>query len=496
MKKILILSSVLLFLSIICFGELQFDHQFSIPRMVDDSFLKDIWLADYDENGIDEIFVSYYDYYNQDNWCLVEYDQDGDSTSVFWQPSSESQQFSKCFTFKSDNIVYLVVIYNLLVDETLYCLMEVYDYEADILIDTEELEIGWSYEWYGYFFSTNYINMLSFDNSDFIYLGLQIVYGDDESGSETSKMYKYSFDQGLISLIEEVDRCGYKLLQPEGIDFLIAFGESSSSAFPDYFFWSYTIKTISQDYPAIVEDIAFFSDIESFTLTYLTGNDNNYQDYGLITWETQNYNFTCYSPEMSDTTWQVFDTELTDSQIKASTCVNTNQGDHFILYFYEDTARQNKFDVRDRISGNLALRGETDIMPYKILKKSDHDLLFLVKTDSLIDIYTLSEEIQVIIDEDEIAGNRSNLSNYPNPFNPETTISFDLAEAGEAEIAIYNIKGQKIRSLIRDNLQAGKQTMIWDGCDDSGKTVSSGVYYYRLQTGVKTSAVRKCLLLK
>jgi len=90
----------------------------------------------------------------------------------------------------------------------------------------------------------------------------------------------------------------------------------------------------------------------------------------------------------------------------------------------------------------------------------------------------------------------SNLSNYPNPFNPETTISFSLQNNSNVELSIYNIKGQKIKQLISDQLSAGEYSVMWDGTDFNGNQVSSGILFYKLNISGKTEAVKKCLLLK
>ena len=87
------------------------------------------------------------------------------------------------------------------------------------------------------------------------------------------------------------------------------------------------------------------------------------------------------------------------------------------------------------------------------------------------------------------------MGNYPNPFNPETTISYNLPEKGIVEIDVFNIKGQKVRTLIHEAQEAGPHTVTWSGDDDSGKHVSSGVYLYRLKTERKT-ITRKMLLLE
>ncbi len=87
------------------------------------------------------------------------------------------------------------------------------------------------------------------------------------------------------------------------------------------------------------------------------------------------------------------------------------------------------------------------------------------------------------------------LGNYPNPFNPETTISFDLAEQCPVTIEVFNIKGQKVRTLVRDSYAPGHHSVVWNGTDAKGGTVSSGVYFYRMITPSNT-LIHKMLLMK
>jgi len=85
--------------------------------------------------------------------------------------------------------------------------------------------------------------------------------------------------------------------------------------------------------------------------------------------------------------------------------------------------------------------------------------------------------------------------NYPNPFNPTTTISFDLAKAGKVKLNVYNIKGQLVRSLVNDALNAGSHRVIWNGTDSRNRRVASGIYYYRLETKGYTKT-NKMVLMK
>jgi hypothetical protein len=85
--------------------------------------------------------------------------------------------------------------------------------------------------------------------------------------------------------------------------------------------------------------------------------------------------------------------------------------------------------------------------------------------------------------------------NYPNPFNPETTISFDLKENANVKIDIFNIKGQRVATIADGDYQVGRHSIIWKGTDLHGKSVSSGVYFYKMHTGAYTQT-RRMILMK
>ncbi len=85
--------------------------------------------------------------------------------------------------------------------------------------------------------------------------------------------------------------------------------------------------------------------------------------------------------------------------------------------------------------------------------------------------------------------------NYPNPFNPNTHISFTLPTAQHARLSVYNMKGQLVRTLINAEVPAGQTTITWDGTDNRGNTVATGIYSYRLQSK-GSSLSRKMMLMK
>jgi flagellar hook assembly protein FlgD len=75
------------------------------------------------------------------------------------------------------------------------------------------------------------------------------------------------------------------------------------------------------------------------------------------------------------------------------------------------------------------------------------------------------------------------LRNFPNPFNPRTTVEFALSHDATASLRVYDARGRLVRTLLESYVAAGKHSVTWDGRNDQGVTVVSGVYFLRLQAG-------------
>jgi hypothetical protein len=85
--------------------------------------------------------------------------------------------------------------------------------------------------------------------------------------------------------------------------------------------------------------------------------------------------------------------------------------------------------------------------------------------------------------------------NRPNPFNPRTTIRFELSQSQRAWLDIFDVRGHHVRRLVDRPLDAGEHTTVWDGTDDDGRSLPSGLYLYRLSSGSRI-ATRRMLLLR
>ncbi|MFC1490102.1 T9SS type A sorting domain-containing protein [Candidatus Latescibacterota bacterium] len=87
------------------------------------------------------------------------------------------------------------------------------------------------------------------------------------------------------------------------------------------------------------------------------------------------------------------------------------------------------------------------------------------------------------------------MANYPNPFNPTTTISFNTAELSNVNVSIYNMLGQHVKTLVNEIKPAGTYSVVWNGRNESGAAVTSGMYLYRFEAG-SYSESRKLMLMK
>ena len=86
--------------------------------------------------------------------------------------------------------------------------------------------------------------------------------------------------------------------------------------------------------------------------------------------------------------------------------------------------------------------------------------------------------------------------NFPNPFNPNTTIKYSLNEASQVSVEVFNVKGQLVKTLVNEYQTAGTQSVEWNGVDDNNTSVSSGVYFYKMKAGGRYTSTRKMILLK
>ena len=128
--------------------------------------------------------------------------------------------------------------------------------------------------------------------------------------------------------------------------------------------------------------------------------------------------------------------------------------------------------------------------PSILPQPGDSFLLKINKPFTVLDVFEFTGSMNPIISRNTIPDNFSLFSNYPNPFNPTTTISWQLVVSSPVKLTIYNLRGQKVATLIDQRQAAGFHKLTFDASE-----LASGVYFYRLKAG-KHVACRKMVLLK
>ena len=180
-------------------------------------------------------------------------------------------------------------------------------------------------------------------------------------------------------------------------------------------------------------------------------------------------------------------------------CVNKDKSD-------KDT-RSVLFLSANNVPGELAI-GAVQVDGLSLQKESIVEIVFAVtETPDVLD-FTVVEGITVDISgvinelpDVEIGELRHSpveyglSQNFPNPFNPQTSIEYRLPESGAVSLVIYNLLGQEVRTLVKDVVESGLHHVYWDGKDSEGKQVANGVYVYRMSAGEYTQ-VRRMMLLK
>lgn len=136
---------------------------------------------------------------------------------------------------------------------------------------------------------------------------------------------------------------------------------------------------------------------------------------------------------------------------------------------------------------------------FQPLQNSVYTGTLIINSDdpnALVNTIPLYGTGQPVTNEDPVAVLVTSLKGcYPNPFNPTTTISFSIKEKAPVELIIYNILGQKVRTLLNQPLEPGEHSIVWNGTDNKGRSVASGIYFYRMKAG-NYSETKKMVLKK
>jgi len=212
---------------------------------------------------------------------------------------------------------------------------------------------------------------------------------------------------------------------------------------------------------------------------------------------------TITSPPIINVNPTIVNTELGLNQIGEEMIELSNLGGEVLNYTITITDSPEWLEI-DTVNGNLAF-GEVDDITLSFdtngFESGQHTSSLLIEdglgAETIVPVIlnvTGTGIIENIPTVTELQGN------YPNPFNPSTNIKFSLKAESKVSLDIYNIRGQRVKTLVDDEMQAGYHSVVWNGTDQSGKHVSSGVYFTKFGTAEedngKYTSVKKIILLK
>lgn len=176
-----------------------------------------------------------------------------------------------------------------------------------------------------------------------------------------------------------------------------------------------------------------------------------------------------------------------------------DEGDSLDFYIIASDPNGNNLEYEWLLDGDLISIQNTYSFLTDEFSAGDYEITFFITDNSgnrneLNFAWNVSVNDVVSLDE-EISSTSYSLHNFPNPFNPFTTIYFTADETKEAKLEIYNLKGQKVRTF-RVSPGSIEQSITWNGKDENDQAVSSGIYLYCLNVNGNTIIQEKCLLLK
>ena len=165
-------------------------------------------------------------------------------------------------------------------------------------------------------------------------------------------------------------------------------------------------------------------------------------------------------------------------------------------HYFTYNKSENQVTFGRRFTTPLGILGTQELV-YNILEVDGTRISLEYVSEDGLTIHTLSIGLTTLSSQPNIYPYKTELGpNYPNPFNPSTSIPFRLIDNGQTRLGIYNSKGILVKDIQNGFLQTGHYLFNWNGTNTNNVGVSAGVYFYKLYQGNKTIATRKMILLK
>ena len=218
---------------------------------------------------------------------------------------------------------------------------------------------------------------------------------------------------------------------------------------------------------------------EMITVDVTVANAQALMGYGMVlSYDTDKFEFVTATPAQDD-------------------LLKSTGGDTPLFHHWPTSG---EVTVANAVVNGSAVSGEGKIatLTFKVLREFENNARFEIGQGVVFDPDQLQNLVvtQGALSVESTPTEFALLQNFPNPFNPETTIGYNLAEGGDVSLRIYNIVGQVVRTLVNERQSAGRYQVRWSGSDDRGVAVSSGIYFYQVSAAGKFQDVKRLMLLK
>ena len=506
---------ILILYSTFLFSQVNFELDFSFEKIDPNDELTNLQLFDYDNDGTEEIVVNYWNE-NLYEIRIVVYSNSGNVLDSFTKIIQYDHTPGKSRIFKNDNLENFVLIteHNM---ELPLMYLNIYNIATNELIDSYNFEENDDYRFDG----IKSILETSILDTNYFFIGAFAGYWMTWESYHTY-IYKFSFENNQINYVEKTQDCGLEQIK-YGENYIFTSGlhiESGGMAWT-YVNAEYYFKKITNEINSTIIDLYEYSGsfvytspmtFNNYPSNFVILSKNNNSDAAhvihFLTTDTDDgvlTHFAAFDSDSCEIIWNSTLSFIGNGRINSSSTITVNDEEHYIIYF-----KGSNFEIRDSITGNIILHQNLPIASFAIKRKSDGELLFFVEQEEETgyDVYILSEPIYVSAEENELLITNYELQNHPNPFNPSTTISFNLTTGSteNTRLAIYNLKGQKVKSLsvtlsdakhrIEGRGQSNQYSITWHGTDQNNNPVSSGIYFYQLEVDGKVKQTKKMILLK
>jgi hypothetical protein len=469
MKRIMTI--MFIFSISICLAEISFGDQLAIPTTLDSlTNLVDVIQYDVDGDNVDELYACYT---NQDNSYILKYGFDETFEEVL--VTDLHLVNAKLNMVEIDNQIYLASFTNIGSNRLQLTNFDTGVTSLPYIIDDYIIPYP------------RFLTTMDFSGERKLCLGLYYTESVHQNLSITgSTMYVFDFNNNQIELDYQDENGGYGLIEfPDQEFYLMSSidGETTpenniqSVSMRQYFFDSSIDNNLiipdCQDYNYCIND-------DIFVLWFTGENGKSIQ---------------CWNRELTDTYWAHTTPEFCPRDFQGAVIV---EQENPLLVSFTTIAHYKLATTRSLDTGLVIEELDVDNF-YSHVFKLSNDLVYF-RDDYYHDgntvFYKLNQELLTNNDNiHEVHQNQFNLRNFPNPFNPETSFSFTLEKQAKVNLMIYNTKGQLVKTF--DNLDhyAGEHHVTWNGKDDRGNNVSSGLYFYKLSVDNQTTT-KKCLLMK